>query len=131
MKVSILTWYASIFTTAKIRRVKDILLIFCLVWCITMTVVVVVQCIPLKEAWDPLRNTRTKCMLIGICILLEEIANTLLDISILILPISVIRSLQLPARQRWILSLIFLLGGLYVLHCYLQPHYHRNHITSS
>ncbi len=113
-KVSILTLYASIFTTRKIRRAKDIVLIACLLWCIAMTVVIVVQCVPLKEAWDPLPTSRTKCVLLGVFILLQEATNVLLDITILILPISVIRNLQLPARQRWILSLIFLLGGLYV-----------------
>lgn len=77
-----------------------------------MSIVFVVQCVPLKEAWDPLRTTGTKCVLFGLFVLMLELTNVLLDITILILPISVIRDLQLPARDRWILSLIFLLGGL-------------------
>ena len=77
-----------------------------------MSVVIVVQCIPLEEAWDPLRTTGTKCVLLGIFILAQELTNVLLDLTILILPISVIQNLQLPARQKWMLSLIFLLGGL-------------------
>ena len=129
-KVSILTWYASVFTTRQFRRAKDIVLITCLIWCIAMTVVIVVQCVPLKEAWDPLRTSRTKCVLFGVFVLLQEITNVLLDIVILILPISVTRNLQLPARQRWILSLIFLLGGLYVT--LVSPtHYHWCRVTCS
>lgn len=77
-----------------------------------MSIVFVVQCVPLKEAWDPLRTAGTKCVLFGLFGLMLELTNVLLDITILILPISVIRDLQLPARDRWILSLIFLLGGL-------------------
>ena len=77
-----------------------------------MTAGTVLQCLPLREAWNPLRVTEDKCTLLGIFILIEELTNFLLDISILVLPISVIRNLQLPVRQRWTLSLIFLLGGL-------------------
>ena len=111
-KVSILALYAAIFTTPKFKRAIDIVQITNLAWCITMTVVIVVQCVPLKEAWNPLRTTEDKCVLFGIFILLEELLNVTLEVTILILPIFVIRNLQLPARQRWILSLIFLLGGL-------------------
>ena len=77
-----------------------------------MTTVFVVQCVPLREAWNPLRTTENKCILFGIFVLMEELTNVMLDITILLLPISVIRHLQLPVRQRWTLSLIFLFGGL-------------------
>ena len=111
-KVSILALYASIFTTRRFRRAKEIVLILCLAWCITMTAGFIVQCTPLREAWNPLRLTENKCVLLGIFVLIEELTNVMLDITILVLPISVIRNLQLPVRQRWTLSLIFLLGGL-------------------
>ena len=113
-KVTILTWYASVFTTRQFRRANDIVLIICLLWCFATTIVFVLQCVPLEEAWNPLRASGTKCVLFGLLVLCQELTNVLLNIVILILPISVTRNLQLPARQRWILSLIFLLGGLYV-----------------
>ena len=111
-KVSILSLYASVFTTRTFIRAKDIVLILCLIWCIAMTFVTVVQCIPLKDAWNPLRLTEGKCVLFGLYTLFLEITNNVLNIVVLVLPIFVIRKLQLPARQRWILSLLFLLGGL-------------------
>lgn len=111
-KVSILALYASIFTTRKFRLAKDIVLMFCLVWCIAMTATSVVQCIPLRDAWNPLRLTEGKCILFGLFTLFEELTNVVLDVIILLLPIFMIRKLHLPARQRWILSIIFLLGGL-------------------
>ena len=74
-----------------------------------ISVVIVLQCTPVREAGEPSRTTWTQCVLFGILILMQELTNLFLDITILILPISVI---QLPARQRWMLSLIFLLGGL-------------------
>lgn len=110
-KVSILALYASIFTTRKFRLAKDIVLMFCLIWCIAMTATSVVQCIPLRDAWNPLRLTEGKCILFGLFTLFEELTNVVLDIIILLLPIFMIRKLHLPARQRWILSILFLLGG--------------------
>ena len=111
-KVSILTLYASVFTTRKFRLAKDIVLMFCLVWCIAMSAVSVVQCVPLKEAWNPYRLLEGKCILFGLFTLFEELTNVVLNIIVLLMPIFVIRKLQLPTRQKWILSLIFLLGGL-------------------
>ena len=111
-KASILALYASIFATEKFRRAKDIVLTLCVAWCIAMTAGFIVQCLPLREAWNPLRLTENKCVLLGIFVLVEELTNVMLDITILVLPISMIRNLQLPVRQKWTLSLIFLLGGL-------------------
>ena len=113
-RVTVLTWYANVFTTRHFRRANDIVLIICLIWCLAMTVAFVLQCVPLKKSWDPQRTTGTQCVLFGLLVLFQEMTNVVLDIVILVLPISVTRNLQLPARQRWILSLIFLLGGLYV-----------------
>lgn len=112
VKASILALYASMFPTREFRRARDIVLLLCLAWCITMTAGFIVQCVPLREAWNPLRLTENKCVLLGIFVLIEELTNVMLDITILMLPISMIRNLQLPLRQRWTLSLIFLLGGL-------------------
>ena len=77
-----------------------------------MTTVFSVQCVPLREAWNPLRTMENKCILLGIFVLLEELTNVLLDVAILVLPISVIWHLRLPVRQRWTLCLMFLVGGL-------------------
>lgn len=111
-KVSILALYASVFTTRKFRLAKDIVLIISLAWCIAMTFVSIVQCVPLTDAWNPLRLTEGHCVLFGLYTLFEEVTNVVLNIIVLVLPIFVIRKLQLPARQRWMLSLLFLLGGL-------------------
>lgn len=77
-----------------------------------MSAVSAVQCVPLRDAWNPLRLTQSKCVLFGLFTLFEELSNVVLNIIVLLLPIFVIRKLQLSARQRWILSLLFLLGGL-------------------
>ena len=77
-----------------------------------MSAVSIAQCIPLRDAWNPLRLTEGKCVLFGLFTLFEELSDVVLNIIVLLLPIFVIRKLQLPMRQKWILSLIFLLGSL-------------------
>lgn len=79
-----------------------------------MTAVVVFKCHPVEAAWDPLRTSKNQCLLFGTFVLGYELSNVMIDLIILCLPIYMIRQLHLPARQRWILSLIFLLGGLQV-----------------
>ena len=111
-KVSILTLYASVFTTRRFRIAKDSVLVFCLIWCIAMSAVSVAQCVPVQDSWNPLRLTEGRCVLFGLFTLFEELTNVVLNMIVLLLPISVIRKLQLPIRQKWILSLIFLLGSL-------------------
>ena len=111
-KVSILALYASIFTTRKFKLAKDIVLMLCLLWCIAMSAASVVQCVPLNDAWNPLRLIEDKCILFGLFTLFEELTNVVLSIIVLLLPMFMIRKLHLPARQKWILSIIFSLGGL-------------------
>lgn len=77
-----------------------------------MTFVVIFQCHPVKAAWDPLRTSKNQCLLFGSFVLGYEASNIAIDLAILCLPIYMIRRLQLPARRKWTLSFIFLLGGL-------------------
>ena len=114
VKVSILRLYCSIFTTPSFKLGARIVLGLCLTWCVVMTVCVIFQCTPVEEAWNPLRTMEDKCTLFGSFLFGYEFTNMMLDVAIICLPIAVIRTLQLPPRQKWTLSIIFVLGGLYV-----------------
>lgn len=81
-------------------------------WCFAMTVVIVFQCHPVEAAWDPLRRSEHQCLLFTEFVLGYELSNVILDIAILCLPIYAVRRLHLPARQKLMIILIFLLGGL-------------------
>ena len=81
-------------------------------WCIAMTAIITFQCHPVKAAWDPLHTEKDQCLRIGSFVLGSEVSNIGIDLAILSLPVYMIQRLHLPARQKWILSFIFLLGGL-------------------
>ena len=85
-----------------------------LMWCIAMTAAIIFQCHPVEAAWDPLRTTKRQCILFGNFTLAYEVSNIVVDLAILLLPLYMIRLLHLSARQKWAISLVFLLGVLYV-----------------
>ena len=79
-----------------------------------MTAATIFQCHPVKAAWDPLRTTKKECILFGSFTLAYEVSNVVIDLAILLLPLCMIRLLHLSTKKKWALSLVFLLGGLYV-----------------
>ena len=90
----------------------DVVIVINVLWGISMTVASVLQCLPVQMSWNPSRLTEGNCILFGLYTLFEELTDVALDIVILLLPMFEIRKLQLPVRQRWILSFMFLLGSL-------------------
>ena len=112
MKVSILSFYGSLFATPSFRLAKRLVVGFCLMWCVAVTAIVIFQCHPVEAAWDPLRTIKTNCVPFGNFIVASELTNALLDIAIICLPIRMIAQLQMPTRQKWTIGGIFLLGSL-------------------
>lgn len=70
------------------------------------------ECTPIERVWDHAID--------GTCVNLtafwytNAVANILGDFGILLLPMPVVKSLQLPSRQKWGLTMVFGLGVLYV-----------------
>jgi hypothetical protein len=70
------------------------------------------NCVPLERFWDP--------TVPGFCFdkkalwFSNSAVHILTDILILIYPMPVLKSLQLPKRQKFALMGVFALGGLYV-----------------
>lgn len=81
-----------------------------------MTAAIIFLCHPVEPAWDPLRTTKQQRILFGSFTLAYEVSNIVVDLAILPLPVhmSMIGVLYLSTGQKWYLSLVFPLGGLYV-----------------
>ena len=112
VKVAILAWYRQVFTTRKFRLATDVLLWLNVMWGVAMTIASIIQCIPLQMSWNPLRLKEGNCIAFGLYTLFEELFDVVLNIAILLLPLLMIRKLQIPVREQWVLSFIFLLGSL-------------------
>lgn len=112
VQISILLYYRRIFTTQKFKRkTLGLGVIVALAWLVS-ELGIILQCFPLDSYWNPL--VAGHCQNLNIFVMVMGLIDLLLDISILILPMSMIPELRLPLKHKISLSVIFLLGGLYV-----------------
>lgn len=114
VKLSILGFYRTIFSIPAFRRTTLVLAILCILWFICVLFITIFQCRPIAALWDLslVAEGRAQCIPSGGLIFGYELSNVIIDISILCLPLCMIRRLQLPTRRKIGVSSIFLLGGL-------------------
>ncbi|KAL9134164.1 MAG: hypothetical protein Q9175_004658 [Cornicularia normoerica] len=108
-KTSICLLYLRIFTTKKFRRTVYIIMSYVILYAFASIIATVVQCTPLERIWD--HAVPGTCINLTAFWYANASANIIGDFLILALPMPVIRSLQLPQRQRLGLIVVFALGG--------------------
>ncbi|KAI1316815.1 hypothetical protein F5Y16DRAFT_393058 [Xylariaceae sp. FL0255] len=114
IKLSVLAFYRRIFPTRTVRLGSFIIGAACIAWCISITILDFTQCRPLRAAWDIELQAlpTTKCISAVTVFLSNSIANSVIDFCTLTLPINEVLKLQMSARQKIHISIIFLLGSL-------------------
>lgn len=114
IKISILLMYRRIFPIAEFQRHALVVGVFCVIWYFICFFINIFQCRPVRAAWqlDLLMDEQATCLTYGHFIIGYEISNMLLDIAILMLPIRVLRTLQLSMTKKIVVGAIFILGGL-------------------
>ncbi|KAK8045613.1 hypothetical protein PG993_005637 [Apiospora rasikravindrae] len=108
IKVSILLQYRRIFTQKLTQWMSGGLLTFILAWTVTLSVLLPLVCYPVDKFWEP--------SLPGSCV--DQLAvwyvmagvNIVTDFAIFVIPLPVIKSLQLPTKQKMLLVVVFGLG---------------------
>ncbi|KAJ5380858.1 uncharacterized protein N7496_003286 [Penicillium cataractarum] len=112
-KMSILLQYRRVFSTPKMRLACNLLIAFLAVYGTWTIVSAWANCVPLAKFWDP--------TVPGFCFNKEALwfsnsaIHILTDILILVYPMPVLRSLQLPKRQKFALMGVFALGGFVLI----------------
>lgn len=110
VKMSILLQYRRIFTYTLVQRLTAIGLIFEGCWTITLSLVLPLSCIPVAAFWDP--SVSGRCIdSLTIWYVMAAI-NLVTDFLTFSMPLPVIKSLQLPNRQKIMLTGVFCLGFL-------------------
>ena len=113
-KTSILLLYRRIFSIQPWFRISTtILIVYIWCWAASEFLVAIFQCKPVAYQWNKELN--------GTCI--DQLAffrwisvpNLIHDIAMLVLPLPMIWNLQVGTRQKFALSLVFLIGSLYVI----------------
>ncbi|CZR65542.1 uncharacterized protein PAC_15442 [Phialocephala subalpina] len=108
-KISILFFYLRLAVTKTYKRIIYFSIGFIVVWAITFSAVIIFQCQPVSEYWNP---TGTKCYKPEIALFIHGLTNTMTDVYIYILPMKMVWEVQLPKRQRIGLLAIFAAGFL-------------------
>lgn len=121
-KTSILLFYLRLFgtpgTRPGFRKLLYVTQALVVIWFIGSLIPGIFRCHPVADFWDPLvvgaPDVRHYCTNTNTYYLASSAFNVALDFWILVLPLSIVWTLQLRGRRKLGLSAIFLLGGLYV-----------------
>ncbi|KAM4057271.1 integral membrane protein [Hirsutella rhossiliensis] len=109
-KLSILAFYLRVSPDQHFRRAVYALLGVVAAYTVTYIFVIVFRCHPVAAAWD-LSIKGGTCIEYLIPMMVLSIANIVIDLVILFLPVKVIVPLQIPLRQKISLVLLFATGG--------------------
>lgn len=85
----------------------------CVIWAVTFWFPLVFMCNPPEALWNP--AVRGQCIISGIAQVVGFTTELAIDTVILSLPIRIVIALQLAPRRKFLVLMIFLLGGLWVL----------------
>ncbi|KAK2873395.1 hypothetical protein FQN49_002393 [Arthroderma sp. PD_2] len=109
-KLSILLLYRKIFDTERFRfkLICDILFVYITLYTVATFLVTIFQCNPIPKAWS--RDIPGSCINLSAFWYANAALHTFTDVIILILPMPVIKGLDLPLRQKLALNFVFALG---------------------
>jgi len=83
---------------------------YVILYAIASIIATIFQCSPILRVWD--HTVPGTCINLTAFWYANATANIIGDFMILLLPMSVVRGLHLPRRQRYGLMFVFALGGL-------------------
>ena len=115
IKISILLFYRRIFTVRSFRLVNNFALVLVAAWGISFTLAIIFQCTPVDTIWK-----QFELHYLPYCVNQQQvyfaiaISDLILDVFIFTLPLPMVYKLQLPSKQKFAVSGIFLLGSMYV-----------------
>ncbi|PTD01213.1 hypothetical protein FCULG_00012684 [Fusarium culmorum] len=109
IKVTILLHYHRIMGKIALRWVCVTAIVLITTWCITQTVMALVQCIPIQAVWD--HGIDGKCIPNQPTLwYIHGVVHIVSDFIIILMPLPIIWKLQLPSSQKAFLFSIFSLG---------------------
>ena len=114
IKTSILLFYLRLFGARKwFRRLLYITQALILGWCIATTAAAIFRCKPIRYGLLPVtEDVIAHCDNLNLYLLVTSVINVIFEFWILLMPLSVVWTLQLPNKQKVAVSCIFMLGVL-------------------
>ncbi|KAK1953689.1 hypothetical protein LY78DRAFT_594075 [Colletotrichum sublineola] len=113
IKLSLLAFYWRVFPTSFMKKGIYALSAACLGWLIAIFITNCLQCRPLSYTWEQAVTPGTgTCIDLVLYFVGNSIANTLIDILTLVLPIRETMKLQVSSSRRLGICCVFALGSL-------------------
>lgn len=111
-----LAFYWRLFPTRFVNTGCKILGITSILWCIAITILDFVQCIPLNAFWflELQALPTTKCLDGTLSFFGNSIVNTIIDFFTLTLPLREVYKLHVSTKKKIIIGSVFLLGSMSV-----------------
>lgn len=110
VKISILLLFLRIFPAKQFRMMVYGVMAFVVTYGVASIVATIVQCSPVARIWD--KAFPGSCIDLTVFWYANAAASIVGDFLTLILPIPVVKQLQLPPRQKMGLMLVFAVGSL-------------------
>ncbi|KAH7170080.1 hypothetical protein EDB81DRAFT_152127 [Dactylonectria macrodidyma] len=107
-KLSVLFFYIRISPDRVIRRAVHTLIAVVAVYTVVYILLMIFRCRPISSGWD--MTVEGECINNIVPMLTLSIANIVIDLFILTLPIRIVIPLQIPLRQKVSLALLFATG---------------------
>lgn len=112
VKLSVLSFYRTIFSTKKFRLATYAISTICVMWLFAGFWVILFQCHPVRAVFDIKLAAEAHCFPFAAFVFTYELINALIDVSILALPIFMVRKLQMKTKRKLQVISIFLMGAL-------------------
>jgi hypothetical protein len=111
-KVSLLFFYLRLCPERKFRMLVKILVAFFVLYAVIYALISLFGCRPIYASWNLAAQATGKCVDKFGFFLAASVANVVMDLIILILPLRIVVPLQIPRRQKISLLFLFTTGGL-------------------
>ncbi|KAM7206084.1 Cytochrome P450 [Naviculisporaceae sp. PSN 640] len=124
VKVAVLWLYTRIFSMAWFVRLARILMVICACYFITFLVVFITHCDPVDQQWNPVPNG--SCRDVTHTELASNTINSIIDLTIVCMPLPCLWSLKMPLRKKITVLFMFSLGfitiGIMFYRIYVTVH---------
>ncbi|KAL5328370.1 hypothetical protein ACEPPN_001869 [Leptodophora sp. 'Broadleaf-Isolate-01'] len=109
-KLSMLMFFLRITPYPLFRRTVYVAMVIVVIYSVVGSLLFTYACRPLEKMWD-FTITHGSCIPLNVVPLFNAASNSATDLAILLLPIPMLKNLQLPFRQKLGAGLILALGG--------------------
>ncbi|KAJ4171391.1 hypothetical protein NW754_013160 [Fusarium falciforme] len=114
-KISLLFFYLRLCPERTFRRIVQVLAGLFITYAVVYAMISLFGCQPIKASWDLVAMATGKCVDKFGFFLAASVANVVMDLVILLLPLRIVIPLQIPRRQKLSLLLLFTTGGFVII----------------